>query len=196
MAGSGKRTKMLEQLQKIAQKRGLPFTIQTKSLAGAGGGISEEGGEEAADVQEGNQITYESSLVHTGFDIARMSMQDKQVLRPIFMNLGHGSHVLAGEQGRGARILVLYHSHLLSSESILLLQACLEQNEDDISIWLTSELPVSQRIRDWFVEIPWRVPTGDLRNSPGKFRTVRTGPTFSADSSANGLEAPIQSFRI
>lgn len=154
MAGSGKRTKMLEQLQKIAQKRGLPFTIQTKSLAGAGGGISEEGGEEAADVQEGNQITYESSLVHTGFDIARMSMQDKQVLRPIFMNLGHGSHVLAGEQGRGARILVLYHSHLLSSESILLLQACLEQNEDDISIWLTSELPVSQRIRDWFVEIP------------------------------------------
>jgi hypothetical protein len=60
---------------------------------------------------------------------------------------------MAGEQGRGARILVLYHAHLLSSESVLLLQACLEQNEGDLSIWLTSELPVPQRIRDWFVEV-------------------------------------------
>jgi hypothetical protein len=60
---------------------------------------------------------------------------------------------MAGEQGRGARILVLYHAHLLSSESVLLLQACLEQNEGDLSIWLTSELPVPQRVRDWFVEV-------------------------------------------
>jgi hypothetical protein len=49
---------------------------------------------------------------------------------------------------------VLYHAHLLSSESILLLQACLEQNEGDLSIWMTSELPVPQRVRDWFAEIP------------------------------------------
>jgi hypothetical protein len=41
----------------------------------------------------------------------------------------------------------------LSSESVLLLQACLEQNEGDLSIWFTSELPVPQRIRDWFVEV-------------------------------------------
>jgi hypothetical protein len=30
----------------------------------------------------------------------------------------------------------------------------LEQNEGDLSIWLTSEMPVPQRIRDWFIEIP------------------------------------------
>lgn len=154
MAGAGKRTSLLAKLTAIAGARNVPFTIQTKSISGPGGGISEEG--VADEAEETGQITYESSLVHTGFDVARMSMQDKQVLRPIFTNLGQGSHVLAGEQGRGARILVLYHAHLLSSESILLLQACLEQNEDDISIWLTSELPVSQRIRDWFVEIPVR----------------------------------------
>jgi hypothetical protein len=41
----------------------------------------------------------------------------------------------------------------LSSESVLLRQACLEQNEGDLSIWFTSELPVPQRIRDWFVEV-------------------------------------------
>jgi len=81
-------------------------------------------------------------------------MQDKQVLRPIFMSLGKGSQVLAGDQGRGARILVLYHAHLMSSESVLLLQACLEQNEGDISVWMTSEIPVAHRIRDWFIEVP------------------------------------------
>ena len=30
----------------------------------------------------------------------------------------------------------------------------LEQNDGDLSIWFTSELPVTQRISDWFVEIP------------------------------------------
>jgi hypothetical protein len=103
---------------------------------------------------EAGQFQYETSLVHIGLDIARMSMQDKHILRPVLTKLGQGSHVLAGEQGRGARILVLYHAHLLSSESVLLLQACLEQNEGDLSVWLTSEMPVPQRIRDWFVEIP------------------------------------------
>jgi hypothetical protein len=103
---------------------------------------------------ESGQFMYETSLVHIGLDIARMSMQDKHILRPVLMKLGQGSQVMAGDQGRGARILVLYHAHLLSSESVLLLQTCLEQNEGDLSIWLTSELPVPQRIRDWFIEIP------------------------------------------
>jgi hypothetical protein len=80
-------------------------------------------------------------------------MQDKHILRPILMKLGQGSQVLAGQQGRASRLVILYHAHLLSSESVLLLQACLEQNEGDLSIWMTSELPVSQRIRDWFIEI-------------------------------------------
>jgi hypothetical protein len=148
--GTGKREALTERLKQVAALRGVPFGLQTKLISGSVG-------QEDADAEEestAGQITYESSLVHIGFDIARMSMQDKQVLRPIFANLGQGSQVLAGNQGRGARILVLYHAHLLSSESVLLLQACLEQNEGDISVWITSELPVSHRIRDWFVEVP------------------------------------------
>jgi hypothetical protein len=81
-------------------------------------------------------------------------MQDKNILRPVLTNYGKGSHVLAGEQGRGNRIIVLYHAHLLSSESILIIQSVLEQNDGDLSLWFTSELPVTHRIRDWFVEIP------------------------------------------
>jgi hypothetical protein len=122
----------------------------------ATGDVTEAGAtDDGADPEDANagQFMMETSLVHMGLDIARMSMQDKHILRPVLANLGQGSQVMAGQQGRGARILVLYHAHLLSSESALLLQACLEQNEGDLSIWLTSELPVPQRIRDWFVEI-------------------------------------------
>jgi len=161
MAGTGKRTKLHEALGALAAARGLPFTIQMRSLGadtgGSAGSIAEAGAtEEGAgpDDGEAGQFQHEHSLVHIGLDIARMSMQDKHILRPVLLKLGQGSQVMAGEQGRGARILVLYHAHLLSSESVILLQACLEQNEGDLSIWITSELPVPQRIRDWFIEIP------------------------------------------
>jgi hypothetical protein len=152
MAGSGKRKSLTEYLKKVAEARGLPFSLTTRSLTGSTSGAQEDGDDDAE--LETGQITYETSLIHMGFDIARMSMQDKQVLRPILLNFGQGSQVLAGNQGRGNRILVLYHAHLLSSESVLLLQSCLEQNEGDVSIWLTSELPVPYRIRDWFVSLP------------------------------------------
>jgi hypothetical protein len=157
MAGTGKRNALQKRLREIATTRGLPFTLQTKCINGSGGGISEEN-DDANNDETAGQITYESSSVHMGFDIARMSMQDKQYLRPILTNLGQGSQVLSGSQGRGARIIVLYHAHLLSSESVLLIQACLEQNEYDISVWMTSEMPVPHRIRDWFVEIPVKGP--------------------------------------
>ena len=149
MAGTGKRQLLQAELKKLADARKLSYTIQMKNINGSS---STEQTEEETD--ETGQIQYEYSLVHIGFDIARMSMQDKQFLRPIFASLGKGSHVLVGEKGHSARILVLYHAHLLSSESIILLQSCLEQNEQDISVWMTSEFPVAQRTRDWFVEIP------------------------------------------
>jgi len=159
MAGTGKRTELLKALQSIATIRHMPFTVQMKSLNASTATSADV--EEAGATDEGagpddaaGQIQYESSLLHMGLDIARMSMQDKHILRPVLAKLGQGSQVMAGEQGRGARILVLYHAHLLSSESVLLLQACLEQNEGDLSVWMTSEMPVPQRIRDWFVEIP------------------------------------------
>jgi len=149
MAGTGKRQLLQAELKKLAVARKLSYTIQMKNINGSS---STEQTEEETD--ETGQIQYEYSLVHIGFDVARMSMQDKQFLRPVFASLGKGSHVLVGEKGHSARILVLYHAHLLSSESIILLQSCLEQNEHDISVWMTSEFPVAQRIRDWFVEIP------------------------------------------
>lgn len=158
MAGAGKMTRLHEALAAVAAARGVPFSLQARSLAAgtATGDVTEAGATEegAGPGDDGAQFMYETSLVHIGFDIARMSMQDKHILRPVLTKLGQGSQVLAGEQGRGARILVLYHAHLLSSESVLLLQACLERNEGDLSVWLTSEMPVPQRIRDWFVEIP------------------------------------------
>ena len=158
MAGTGKKTLLHDALKGVAATRGLPFSLQVRGTGatGATGDVTEAGAtDEGADPEDSNvgQFMMETSLVHMGLDIARMSMQDKHILRPVLANLGQGSQVMAGEQGRGARILVLYHAHLLSSESVLLLQACLEQNEGDLSIWLTSELPVPQRIRDWFVEV-------------------------------------------
>ena len=157
--GVGKRTKLLEHLELIAKGRGLPFSLHTKYLQTGSGAVGtgevdeheETTGERTA---EQGQFAYESSVVHVGFDVSRMSMQDKNILRPVFLRLGEGSQVLAGAQGRGCRILVLYHAHLLSTESILLLQASLEQNDGDLSVWMTSEIPVPIRIRDWFVEIP------------------------------------------
>ena len=155
MPGVGKRSELMRELRNLAIRRKVPFSIQLKNISGTTVGAEEStDGGDTTEPAESGQITYESSLIHIGFDIARMSMQDKQVLRPIFLSLGKGSQVLAGEQGHGARILVLYHAHLLSSESVLLLQSCLEQNEGDISVWMTSEIPVAYRVRDWFVEVP------------------------------------------
>lgn len=152
MPGAGKRRALHARLAEIAMGRGLPFSISMRPIASVSTPTADEDG--AGAEEDVGQIMAETSLVHMGFDIARMSMKDKQVLIPILSSLGPGSHVLSGQRGRGCRILVFYHAHLLSSESVLLIQSCLEMNEGDVSVWFTSELPVPQRIRDWFVEIP------------------------------------------
>jgi hypothetical protein len=164
MAGTGKRKILHEHLRKLSAFRGFPFSIKMKSLEPRGEGSSENASEEAgASITDlGTQFTYEYSLVHMGYDVARMSMQDKHILRPILTKLGQGSQVMAGKQGRASRLIVLYHAHLLSTESLLLIQACLEHNNGDLNVWMTSEMPVPLRIRDWFVEIPVEV-----RPSPG-----------------------------
>jgi hypothetical protein len=158
--GTGKRTQLLQHLQLVAKGRQLPFSLHTKFLqigsatAGSTGEVDEADETTGERTTEAGQFSYESSVVHVGFDVSRMSMQDKNILRPVFLRLGQGSQVLAGPQGHGSRILVLYHAHLLSTESILLLQAALEQNDGDLSVWMTSEIPIPVRVRDWFVEIP------------------------------------------
>jgi hypothetical protein len=157
MAGTGKRASIIQSLKKVAESRALPFHIQMKTLSFDSGNASTvaKGEQDDDDSKSDNHtIEYESSLVHIGFDIARMSMQDKNILRPVLTNYGKGSHVLAGDKGCGNRIIVLYHAHLLSSESVLIIQSVLEQNDGDLSIWATTEMPITQRIRDWFVEIP------------------------------------------
>jgi len=153
MAGTGKRTKLMERLKQIAKSREIPFNIQIKTLSYESGNASTVAKGEEDEKIDNHTIEYESSLVHIGFDIARMSMQDKNILRPVLTNYGKGSHVLGGEK-RGNRIIILYHAHLLSSESILIIQSVLEQNDGDLSLWITSELPVPHRIHDWFIEIP------------------------------------------
>lgn len=158
--GSGKRKQLLQHLQLVAKSRGLPFSLHSKFLqigsasASSTGEVDEHDDTSGERTTEQGEFAYESSLVHVGFDVSRMSMQDKNILRPVFLKLGQGSQVLTGTQGRGSRILVLYHAHLLSTESILLLQSALEQNNGDLSVWMTSEIPVPLRIRDWFVEVP------------------------------------------
>jgi hypothetical protein len=158
LPGVGKRLALQARLAEVAASRGLPFHITSRPLAASApaGEDASADGDESGGGGDGpvGQIMAETSLVHMGFDIARMSMKDKQVLIPILNGLGAGSQVLSGSAGRGCRILVLYHAHLLSSESVLLIQSCLEMTEGDVSIWMTSELPVNMRIRDWFVEIP------------------------------------------
>jgi len=104
---------------------------------------------------QGEGVPYETSLVHLGFDIARMSMQDKNYIASLLDRLGYGTEVAIGKKKQAVkRILVFYHAHVLSHDSILQLQMALEQHEGSLVIWCTSELPLPHELTDWFVEIP------------------------------------------
>lgn len=159
---SGKRTALHQALQNVANLRGIPFSIQTRQFSMGGIGkndnsqISTTADEENDNDSKSEKDTfpYEFSYVHIGFDIARMSMQDKIYLKPILQRWSTGSQVLAGNQGRGSRILVFYHAHLFSTESYFLLHSLLEKNFGDVSLWFTSELPIADRLADYFIEIP------------------------------------------
>jgi hypothetical protein len=158
---SGKRTALHAALRRLAELRGVPFTIQTKQFFTGGmkadsGQISTTADDDGDDGggSEKDSFPYEFSYVHIGFDISRMSMQDKIYLKPILQRWSTGSQVLAGNQGRASRILVFYHAHLFSTESYFLLHSLLENNFGDVSIWITSELPVAERLADYFIEVP------------------------------------------
>ena len=173
---SGKKSRLHQALRELAALRGIPFSIQNRQFYTQGinksetGQISTTADEEEATVgSEKDSFPYEFSLLHVGFDIARMSMQDKIYLKPILQRWGVGSQVLTGNQERASRILVFYHAHLFSTESYFLLHSLLENNYGDVSIWLTSELPVANRLSDYFLEIPVA-------------RTVSNGPLPSWNS--------------
>lgn len=152
--GSGKRYALQQQLQLWARSSGQVYVLKKQLWdAPLQGGSAEDGeGDGDADESEKALLPMEISLLHWGFDVARMSLQDTKYVKTILQRWGRGGQVLTA----GQRCLVFYHAHLLSSESITCLQAFLEENHQDTVLWLTSEHPLPSRIADWCLEIPVR----------------------------------------
>ena len=150
--GCGKRTQLQEFLKTQAKKAKLPFEIkkgtwyQTKQTTNAD---PDDDDDEAT----GKSIPYEESALHLGFNIAHMSMSDKVFLQSILTRWTGQQDVCLMGSTIHMRYLVLYHAHFLTDESVLQLQECLEQYPD-FAILLTTELPLSSRLRDFCFEIP------------------------------------------
>lgn len=151
--GSGKRFALHKALEQKANARGIQLRIQNKLWNLEKPKETDEEEDDDTSAVSKDQIPFESSVIHFGFDVSRMSLQDRHILKPILERLGKGSHVLAGKEKAEARILVFYHAHLLSTESCVILQSILEQDSLDISIWCTSEHPLPVRIAHHFKEI-------------------------------------------
>ena len=151
--GVGKRTKLLSFLKIQADNIGIPFEIKKGvwylNKQSCNGGDPDEDDEEAS----GKSIPYEESNLHLGFDVARMSMSDKVFLQSVLTRWTGQQDVCLISSLIQTRYLVLYHAHFLTDESVLQLQECLEQYPT-FAILLTSELPLSNRIRDFCFEIP------------------------------------------
>ena len=151
--GVGKRTELLTFLGVQANKMNIPFEIKKGTWflnkQTCAGGDPNEDDEEAS----GKSIPYEESNIHLGFDVARMSMSDKVFLQSILTRWTGQQDVCLISSVIQTRYLVLYHAHFLTDESVLQLQECLEQYPA-FAILLTTELPLSSRLRDFCFEIP------------------------------------------
>ncbi len=151
--GVGKRTQLLKFLEKQANNIGVPFEVKTSTWylnkQTCNGGDPDDEDEEAT----GKSIPYEESNLHLGFDVARMSMSDKVFLQSILTRWTGQQDVCLVLSNIQTRYLVLYHAHFLTDESVLQLQECLEQYPT-FAILLTTELPLSSRLRDHCFEIP------------------------------------------
>jgi len=137
-----------KRLERIAFQRGLPLTITRKKWH-LDSRVSDEQAQSEELRKDG--IPYETSLIHNGFSVARMSLQDRHYIRSIVDSLGENAHVL-----RGDRILILYEADLLSTESVLLLQRLLEMRSEtgNISVWMTVRESVPHKLYDWFLDVP------------------------------------------
>lgn len=156
--GSGKRTRLLRFLEKQAERMELPCSesfhtrlrqdtwyLNKPTVSSDPDEDEEEGA--------GKSIPYEESPLHLGFDVARMSMSDKVFLQSILSRWTGQQDLCLLRSSVKARYLVLYHAHLLTDESVLQLQECLEQYQG-FAILLTTELPLCNRLRDYCLEIP------------------------------------------
>jgi hypothetical protein len=152
--GSGKRTQLLQFLEKRATKHGVQFKVKdavwylTKPSNG-----SADPDEEDEEGGTSKTIPYEESAIHMGFDVARMSMSDKLFLQSILTRWTGQQDVILSSNTLPMRYLVLYHAHYLTDESTLQLQEALEQIPSFVVLF-TTELPVCPRLRDMFFEIP------------------------------------------
>jgi len=152
--GSGKRTQLLQFLEKRATKHGVQFNVKdavwylTKPSNG-----SADPDEEDEEGGTSKTIPYEESAIHMGFDVARMSMSDKLFLQSILTRWTGQQDVILSSNTLPMRYLVLYHAHYLTDESTLQLQEALEQFPS-FAVLFTTELPVCPRLRDMFFEIP------------------------------------------
>lgn len=152
--GVGKRTQLLEFLKKQSEQINIPFDIKYSTWflnKQVNGGDPDEDDDEAT----GKSIPFEESSVHLGFDVARMSMSDKVFLQSILTRWTGQQDVCLVSSAIKTRYLVLYHAHFLTDESVLQLQECLEQYPT-FAVLLTTEMPLSGRLRDFCMEIPIR----------------------------------------
>lgn len=161
--GSGKRTAIQAFLKNYAERIGHSYILQTKRWqlqnSDGEGEIStsvEESSSSAKDEKKG--LAYETSRIHKGFDVARMSLQDKNYIQAILSNLQGTSNILLGDGPGASHIFVFYHAHLLSEESVILMQEVLEKYHSTVTFLFTSEYPISRRLSDWFYEIPYPGP--------------------------------------
>jgi hypothetical protein len=156
--GSGKRFALQQQLAAWANSIGQLYVVKKQlwDAPAQGGADDDSGSVSSADDDAGDKslLPYEASVLHWGFDVARISLKDKRYVKHILQKWGRGSQVLGQGNTMNQRCLVFYHAHLLSNESILYLQAFLEENYHDSVLWLTSEHPLPSRLSDWCLEIP------------------------------------------
>lgn len=152
--GSGKREALQSQLKLWAKSIGQIYCLKRQmwNAPSQGGEASDDEVSDDEELSSKDTFPMEMSVLHWGFDCSRMSLQDKKYIKGIIQRWGRGSQVLYS--GHSQRCLVFYHAHLLSSESIIFLQAFLEENHKDTLLWLTSEQPLPPRLADWCVEIP------------------------------------------
>ncbi len=172
--GTGKKTALHNFLRSYAASEGVPFNIKTKYLMGKLlNTVSSTGGAGAADDSDsdddspattkntskndedgpspdGKSFPFEVSAIHQGYNIARMSLQDKNYIYTIFKNFQGSSYVLSRQN---YHFFVFYHAHLLSEESIIFLQEKLEQYSNCLRIFFTSHYPLPNRLADHFMEI-------------------------------------------
>ncbi len=150
--GVGKRTQLLDFLKKQADKIKVQFEVKN-SVWFLNKQTNNGDPDEDDDEISGKSIPYEESILHLGFDVARMSMSDKVFLQSILTRWTGQQDVCLMSSAIKTRYLVLYHAHFLTDESVLQLQECLEQYPT-FAILITTEFPLCGRLRDFCFEIP------------------------------------------